>query len=211
MMFDIRDLQYGRSEIAFLSKETPPRFHSWMTTLDPQAHVEQLHLIRKNSYRPRFGVKDSFACLDLIDDGFVENFAATWIYADHVQAADTRGWIRIASVSELSLWEAAWKQGGSPSDQLQFPHAILDRSEVAIWGRRVSDGFDAGVIANVSQDCVGLSNCFGQSAYPAAASLCAELPDAQLPIVGYERGDDLIDAFDIGFLATGELRVWGRS
>ncbi len=76
--------------------------------------------------------------------------------------------------------------------------------------RRESSGFDAGVIANVSNDCVGLSNCFGQNAFPAAATLCGEVSHGELPIVGYERGDDLTTALNIGFSATGKLRIWGR-
>ena len=210
MMFDIHDLQYSRSEIAFLGIDTPPRYHSWMTTLDPEAHADHLLLIRQNAYRPKFGLKDAFNCLDLHEEGFVEHFSATWIYADTIQPANTAGWAQVTSVNDLMLWEAAWKEGGSPSDQLQFPSAILDRDDVVIWGRRESDGFDAGVVANTSKDCVGLSNCFGQGAFPAAATLCVEASHRELPIVGYERGDDLTTALDIGFSATGKLRIWGR-
>lgn len=108
------------------------------------------------------------------------------------------------------LWGAAWKEGGSPSDQRQFPNAILDRNDVVIQGRKEFNGFDAGVVANTFQDCVGLSNCFGQGAFPGAVTLCVEASHRELPIVGYERGDDLITALDIGFSATGKLRIWGR-
>jgi len=65
------------------------------------------------------------------------------------------------------------------TDKRQFPNSILERKDVAVWGRREPDSldspvrFDAGVIANISSDCVGLSNLFGQNAYPAAATLCA--------------------------------------
>ena len=210
MMFDIHGRQYCRSEIAFLGLDFPPPYHSWMTTLDPRAQADLLLLVKQNAYRPRFGIKDSFNCLNLLDEGFVELFSATWIFADTIQAADTADWTRIASIDELLLWEAAWKQS-SPSDQRQFPNAILDRSDVVIWGRRASNGFDAGVIANVSKDCVGLSNCFGHNAYPAAATLCAEVSHEELPIVSYVRGEDLTVALNIGFAASGTLSVWSRS
>lgn len=209
MMFVIHGLRYRRTEIAFLGADAPPRYHSWMTTLDPKARTELLSFVEQNAYRPSFEIKDSFNCLNLADADFVERFSATWIYADTIQPVDTAGWIRVSSIKELLLWERVWNQN-SPSDQRQFPDAILDRSDLAIWGRRILDGFDAGVVANISKDCVGLSNCFGQAAYPAAASLCAEISQGELPIVGYEHGDDLTAALNIGFSVSGKLSIWGR-
>jgi hypothetical protein len=209
MMFNVHGLKYQRSEIAFLALEPPPAFHSWMTTLDPDSEIALRELISQCVDRPCFGLKDSFHCLELAPQGLVMLFSATWIWTDAVQAADTNGWHQITSVSELLSWERAWKVGGSPSDRRQFPDPILERSDVVIWGRRGNDGFDAGVIANISSDCVGLSNCFGEEVYPAAATLCAELANG-LPIVGYERGDDLGAALGSGFTATGLLRVWTR-
>jgi len=209
MMFDIHGLRYNRSEIAFLATDPPPRYHSWMTTVDSAAQGDLLQLIEQNAYRPSFVVKDSFHCLDLSSVDFVELFSAEWIFAETIQVVDTTGWIQISSINELLLWEKAWKLS-SPSDQRQFPNAILNRSDVVIWGRSESNGFNAGVVANVSKDCVGLSNCFGHEAFPAAATLCEKLSHGELPIVGYERGDDLSAALGIGFSSSGKLRVWGR-
>ncbi|MDH4061831.1 MAG: hypothetical protein OEU94_13555 [Aquincola sp.] len=207
MMCDIHRLRYDRSEIAFLALDTPPPYHSWMTTLDPTADKALLELISQNLDRPGFGLKDAFHCLELRPHGLIEYFSATWIWADTLRPASTIGWTRVTSPDDLLRWEAAWKDGGSPSDQRQFPANILDRPDVFIWGRTAAGGFDAGVVANLSSDCVGLSNCFGRDAFPAAATLCAELAQ-DLPIVGYERGDDLGAALDTGFEATGLLRVW---
>lgn len=209
MMFDVHGLRYRRSEIAFLALDTPPPYHSWMTTLDPTAQRPLLELISQHLERPGFGLKDAFHCLELRAHGLTEHFCATWIWADTLQPASTTGWTRITSANDLLRWEAAWKDGGSPSDQRQFPAAILGRPEVHIWGRNSADGFDAGAVANLSSDCVGLSNCFGRGAFPAAATLCAELAQG-LPVVGYERGDDLSVALDAGFEATGLLRIWGK-
>lgn len=209
IMFDIHGLRYRRSEIAFLGIDSPPKYYSWMTTLDPEAQDDLLLLIERNAYRPKFGVKDSFDCLNLVDVDFVERFSATWIFADIIQPTDTAGWTRISSINDLLLWEKAWKRS-SPSHQRQFPNAILDRNDVVIWGRRELNGFDAGVVSNISKNCVGLSNCFGQGAYSAAATLCAEISHGQLPIVGYEHGDDLTAALNIGFSASGKLSIWGR-
>jgi hypothetical protein len=209
MMFDVHGLRYHRSEIAFLALDTPPPHHSWMTTLDPTAQRALLELISQHLDRPGFGLKDALHCLELRAHGLTEHFSATWIWADTLQPASTTGWTRITSANDLLRWEAAWKDGGSPSDQRQLQAVILGRPEVHIWERTMADGFDAGAVANLSSDCVGLSNCFGRGAFPAAATLCAELPQG-LPVVGYERGDDLSVALDAGFAATGLLRIWGN-
>jgi len=208
MMFDVHGLRYLRSEIAFLAVDTPPAYHSWMTTLDPSANRAIHELISQNLDRPGFGLKDGFDCLELGAYGLTELFCATWIWADTVQAADTTGWNRVASAGDLLRWEAAWKDGGSPSDRRQFPSFILNRPDVVVWGRTAADGgFDAGAIANLSSDCVGLSNCFGHGAFRGAAALCAGLAPGR-PIVGYERGDDLRAALDTGFEEVGSLRIW---
>ncbi|NND70820.1 MAG: hypothetical protein HKN43_04520 [Rhodothermales bacterium] len=60
MMSDIHGLQYCRSEIAFLGIDSPPRYRSWMTTLDPEERAEQLLLIKQDTYRLGIGVKDGF-------------------------------------------------------------------------------------------------------------------------------------------------------
>jgi len=211
MMFDLHGLQYQRTEIAFVGIDSPPSYHSWMTTLDPEAKADLSDLVQQNAYRPEFGIKDAFDSLAFLDENFIELFSATWIYSEKTHAVDTAGWNQITSVNDLLLWEAAWKKGGSPTNQRQFPNEILNRDDVVIWGRKKTDGYDAGVIANISKDCIGLSNCFGQDAYPAAAALCAELSKQEIPIVGYERGDSLADALSAGFSTTGKLRVWSRS
>ena len=207
MMFDIHGLLYQRSQSVFLAIDAPPPYHSWMTTLDPASDAEHLGLVSRHVFRPGFGIKDSFHRLDLATHGLVELFSAKWIWADAVPVADTTAWKRITSPENLNQWEAAWSSNGSPSDQQQFPPAILRRPEVAIWGRVAANGFDAGVVANISPDCVGLSNCFGDEAFPAAATLCAGYGQG-LAVVGYERDDGLAAALRSDFETTGTLRVW---
>lgn len=207
MMFELHGLRYHRAENAFLAIDPPPPYHSWITTLDPAADQAHLEMISRNLVRPGFGVKDSFQRLELSACGLVELFSATWIWAGTVASASTTGWQRITSREALVSWEAAWQSSGSPSGRRQFPAAILSRPDVAIWGRRGMEGFDAGAIANRSQDCVGLSNCFGRDALPAAAALCAGF-GRELAVVGYERADGLAAALDAGFEAAGPLRVW---
>lgn len=210
MMFELHGLRFDRSDSAFLALDCPPPYHSWMTTLDPEAQAAQRELITDNKHRPEFGVKDAFDRLDFADDRFTELFAATWFYGDSIRTADTGDWQRIGTEGDLLRWEQAWKAGGSPSDVRQFPAAILARDDVAIWGRGSGDSFDAGVIGNASRECVGLSNCFGRDAWPAAATLCAGFANGR-PVVGYECADDLQALLALGFEAVGALRVWVRA
>jgi hypothetical protein len=209
MMFDIHGLEYHRSESAFCAIDSPPPYHSRMTILAPVPGAELLKLIATEAARPGFGIKDSFHRLDLGAFDLTEFFAATWIWATDLPGSDTSGWYHITSAEDLLRWEAAWKEGGSPFDGRQFPDAILGRSDVAIWGRESEDGFDAGAVANLSTDCVGMSNVFGSDAIPAAATLCAEFGSG-LPVVGYERGDALVAAVSVGFETVGQLRICGR-
>jgi hypothetical protein len=70
----------------------------------------------------------------------------------------------------------------------------------------------AGAIANRTGDVVGVSNVF---AHPDAerswAGCLITIINAfpGLPLVGYERGDELEIAERLGFTAVGPLRVWG--
>jgi len=203
MMWDLRDLRYVRDAQGFRAIDPPPPYHGWATAV-PGAPVEAL--IAPLLGKPSFAVKDGSGQCDLAGLGLVQMFAAQWLWHDKPADADTSGWEQITSATALQAWEAAWKDS-SPSQQRQFPDAILDRSEVRLWGRRQGDEFDAGVIANLSDDCVGLSNSFGTDARGAATSLCAQFGQGR-PLVGYERGDDFDEAIAQGWTATGPLAVW---
>ena len=208
-MFDVHDLRYERSTAAFRAIDTPPPYFSWMTILEPVPSQVLLDLVTKEASRSEFGLKDSFHTLDLESLGLTELFTATWIWASETPGVDSLGWHRVTSIEDLSTWEQAWKDGGSPSDQRQFPDSVLDRQDLAFWGRASGSGFDAGAVANLSLDCVGMSNVFGSNAMPAAAMLCAGFGPG-LPVVGYEHGDGLAEALEVGFEPVGHLRVCGK-
>lgn len=207
MMFDIHRLRYDRSDLRFAAIDVPPPYHSGMVVLAPGRSAEMAELIPTRAEQARFGIKDSFCELDFAELDLAELFAASWIWCDEPPDVDVSGWETIDSPEKLDRWEASWKDSGSPSDQRQFPNPILDRQDVALFGRPSGGGYDAGVIANRSATCVGLSNAFGPAdGFPAAAALCGRFGDG-LPIVGYERGEDLDTALAAGFVITGGLRI----
>jgi len=205
MMFDIHGLRYERTPDAFQAIDKPPAYHSSMTLLAPRIGKETLALVAEQARRSDFGIKDSFCHLDLAEMGLAELFSASWIWCESPLHAATDHWIRIESEQDLAVWEVAWTDA-SPARHRQFPAAILDRSDVAVFGRVATSGFDAGAIGNISPDCVGMSNVFGETAMAPAAALVAEFGFG-VPVVGYERGDDLAAALNIGFEAAGQLRV----
>ncbi len=204
MMWDIRDLRYARDAFGFRAIDPPPPYHGWVTLASPNAPVP--NIVAPFAGLEGFGVKDAFAAHDLSGFGLVKLFEASWLWHPPQADADTSGWEKIETPFALEAWERAWRDT-SPSNERQFPDAILDRDDVAIWGRKANGGYDAGAIGNLSKDCVGLSNCFGMQARPAATALCAGF-GAGLPVVGFESDDDLTEALTQGWQATGPLAVW---
>jgi hypothetical protein len=87
-----------------------------------------------------------------------------------------------------------------------FRPALLDDADISFLA-----GPSGAVIANVTGPVVGLSNLVAtgeadQAWADAVRSVAAWHP--ALPMVGYERGDDLAAAHRAGFASTGPLRVW---
>jgi hypothetical protein len=180
--------------------------------LRQQAAIESL----KADLPDGFSIKDSFASLSLAAAGFRTLFEAEWFWrepTDDVRAAKQPGWIRIESGSDLLRWEAAWSAAGSPSQSRVFLPALLDAVGVAFFGVERGGAFVAGCIANISRDdVVGFSNFFASASHrdrlrAGAVAMVAGFATG-LPIVGYDRGEDLTAMLTLGFRSVGALRVW---
>ena len=204
-MFEAHGLGFERTDVAFRALDRTPAYHSALTIQSSEAGADIEGLVESMSTRDGFTVKDSFRALDLERLSLVPFIEASWIHRERPGAKAVDGWQRVTDDTELRRWEEAWSEG-SPVAVEQFPPAILRRRDVALFGRTVDGRYDAGAIANLSADCVGLSNVFGAGALEAAADLCADFGDG-LPVVGYERGDSLREALSIGFDDVGRLRV----
>ena len=204
VMWDLHGLQYFRDAFGFRSADTPPPYHGWVTLAAVDAPVP--NIVAPFAGTPGFSVKDAFGAHDLSGFSLVRLFEATWVWHAPDAISETVGWEQITTSAALRVWEKAWSDT-SPTAQRQFPDPILDRTDVQVWGRKAATGYDGGFIANQSKDCIGLSNCFGLDARPAATALCAQFGQGK-PMVGYERGDDLAEALASGWQATGPLTVW---
>lgn len=199
-----------------------PRFYPHAVTLTPGGAAEQLaHVAGLAVARASFAVKDSFAALDLRPLGCDVLFEATWLARPAgapPPAATGDRWTTVGDAGELACWEAAW--AGLPTGQSVpdaeriFPSALLAEPGVRFLAGRRGGAIVAVAVANETGSVTGLSNVFtpaGDAAdcWAGAVALAGRLFPGR-PLVGYERGDDLIAARGVGFRPIGELRVWAR-
>jgi len=192
-----------------------------LTAQHAATQLERLRQLDGAGLAEGWAVKDSFALLDLTPLGYQPLFEATWIYraATHSQISDPLPnvrWRKVLNVVELEAWENAWR--GAPVDESAeqpsrlFLPALLADPEVAFLAAYEQERLVAGAIANRTGAVVGLSNLFVPTENSprwwasCVAAVSALFPD--LPLVGYERGDDLNFAQSAGFSALAPLRIW---
>ncbi|MBX5162100.1 hypothetical protein HJB86_04425 [Rhizobium sp. NZLR3b] len=215
-IFRAHGLPDQRTSAFWSSDAIAPPYYSNMTTLDRDATQEQLIEIDRLTDRlgRRPGIKDGFSKLDLNNNGFRLLFSASWIWAEPHKSSSSapQGWVRVREAAALDRWERSWKESGSPTDANVFTPALLSDPDMHIYGRLAGDGFDAGCIANRSPQVVGISNIFSLAGTPQAfqdaISLATIAFAADLPLVGYDRGEVLDEMKKLGFKPVGQLRIW---
>jgi hypothetical protein len=161
-----------------------------------------------------YGVKDSFARLDLAAAGLAPLFDAEWIsflQAPEEPAEDGPRWDPVTDPAELARWEAAWAGGEATG---LFRPALLADPRCTVLACRREGAVVGGAIAYAAARVTGISNVF-KSGLPAGAlwasavrAVAALRPG--LPVVGYEHGADLAAARQAGCRVLGPLRVWAR-
>jgi hypothetical protein len=205
----------------WLNRHPVPRFYPNAGTLaEPSEH--QLDLIGElmSARLPRgWAIKDSFYMLDLASRGFQRLFAAEWIYlpsskVKQLAAAEkAMRWEVVRSDRALTEWESAFSRsaGDDCEDKIFVPPLLEDKEIAVVAGHRDGD-IVAGAIGNRSDGVVGWSNVFAPKAEmlvraaESIATIARIFPE--LPIVGYEHGDDLRNAHALTFESIGPLRVW---
>jgi hypothetical protein len=200
----------GRFQAAFWSSpvRTPP-YYPDAVTLRPNIAVE--HLLSAIDVGEGCSVKDSFARLDLGAAAFRPLFRAEWVARQPVKGRRAAPpWSVLTTEAQLRGWEASW--GEVPGASGFFRPALLKDETIAVLAGYESDRIVAGAIANRSATVIGLSNVFDTAgdldfAWAAGATAAATLW-GDLPIVGYDSGDELDAAHDAGFESIGELVVW---
>ncbi|MEL6595830.1 MAG: hypothetical protein AAFQ47_07825 [Pseudomonadota bacterium] len=211
-VFSAHGLRYRRLAFAFVAEDTPPPYYSKLTVLSPEENANVLLELAKLATRfaGTLSLKDSFCQLGLAQNGFESLFEASWLWRAPRQVSVPRGWEKLSNAKDLLLWEECWKRNGSPTDQRMFPETLLARDDVNFFGRRANDRFIAGCIVNRSAESIGLSNVFAETpseAFFAQAADTAASVDGDLPVVGYESGDELVFAHQADFDTVGQLRI----
>ncbi|MDR9784873.1 hypothetical protein [Rhizobium redzepovicii] len=215
-IFRAHGLPDQRTSAFWTSDAVAPPYYSNMTTLDRDATEEQLIEIDRLTDRlgRRPGIKDGFSKLDLNNKGFRSLLFASWIWAEPHKSSSSapQGWVSVRDAAALGRWERSWKASGSPTDANVFTPALLSDPDMHIYGRLAGDGFDAGCIANRSPQVVGISNIFSLAdtpqAFQDAFALASITFSADLPLVGYDRGEALDEMKELGFKPVGQLRIW---
>jgi hypothetical protein len=193
-------------------KRSPPLYPD-AVTLDPAASIDAILAAIDTS--PGCSLKDSFACLNLASEGFHVLFEAQWICREaDAPSPETPAGMRRERVRDpavLRRWERAWNQPVRHTSGAVSPFAVGR-------GRRDRDG---GLLGRGDRrrrhreprrDRLSLTNVFSavgdlDAAWcGSVAAVAAHMGD--LPLVGYERADDLEAAGRYGFALLGPLRVW---
>lgn len=206
--------------------KTPQFYPNAVTLTGVEGTAAQLTAIRDlmNAHVPgEWAVKDSFCALDLAPLGFRLLFEAKWIWrpaAGARPAGDITGvrWVKVTCPAELVAWEDTWsgEQAGEesrPPARTFLPELLMD-DDIALIAAYQEQQIVAGVIANRTREVVGMSNVFVPEADAQLfrAGCLAAVMDAfpEMPIVGYEAGDELEATLALGFEALGALRIWVR-
>ncbi|MEV7419111.1 hypothetical protein [Streptomyces sp. NPDC089919] len=197
---------------AWAAPARTPLYYPDAVTLAPGADPAAL-VARIDTAAPWASVKDSFADLDLSGSGFEVLFEAQWIHrpAGPPASAPDLAWETADGPEALRAWALAWDDGAGNADLFR-PELLADRATFVLLGRSADGRVAAGAVAGRSEDVVGVSNVFASDGGPDAAwpgvlaALHRLFPD--LPVVGYEQGDDLATAVRHGFEPIGPLRIW---
>ena len=194
-------------------KRSPPLYPD-AVTVDPGASIDAILAAIDTS--PGCSLKDSFASLDLASEGFHVLFEAQWICreagAPSPEAPAGMRWERVRDPAVLHRWERAWNQYDFDIPPGLFHPSLLDEDAVMIMAGYRDEAIVAGAIANRSATVASVTNVFSadddlDAAWcGSVAAVAAHVGD--LPLVGYERGDDLEAARRYGFAPLGPLRVW---
>jgi len=199
----------------WVNAETVPRFYPNVVSLttgesDIDEQRQIVEMLLKSHLPGRWAVKDSFKTLDIARLGFDVLFEANWIRKVEPKAptpgsAPPRSH---AAVSGLS-WERA-KPGGEG-----FPASLFSDDNFAMFSGRRDGAVTAGGTLYRSDGVVGISNVTADVDEAPAVwrdlAMLAAVTFPNLPIVGYESGDELKAARRAGFEVGDPLRIWVKS
>ncbi len=197
----------GDARLWWSARRTPDLFPD-AVTLVPDLSV--LDVLGRINDSPGASVKDSFATLDLTDQGWTVLFDATWVARPPRTGVDDEVASTFAIVHErfpFAAWCRAW---GGPADVL--PTGLRRVPGVTVLGREGDTGVRRRCDRALHRDrrhCASPA-CGTPSARGPTSPTRSSHRHPEAWIVGYERGAGLDAALAAGFTAVGPLRVWHR-
>lgn len=207
----------------WLNRHGVPRYYPDLVTLTGvegvPAQTKALATLLQQSLRRSRSVKDSFNCLDLQAFGFKPLFSAKWLWAAALgtlgrEAAEEIHWMQITDDADLVRWEQAWCPPAERGNPRTFRPSLLSRPDIQFICGFVDGVPVGGGILTAAAGVTGLSNLFAsQVAFEVVLQGLVKLAATSfpgLPLVGYESGNDLAAAHQVGFRTIGQLRVWIR-
>ena len=199
----------------WVNAETVPRFYPNVVSLttgpaDIDEQRQIVNMLLKSNLPGRWSVKDSFRTLDIARLGFDVLFEASWIrLLPSGPDATPAGFPKAAALVSGLSWERA-KPGGDA-----FPASLFSDENFAMFSGRRDGAVVAGGTLYRADGVVGISNVVADvDEAPAVWRDLAVLAAAtfpQLPLVGYESGDELKAARRAGFEEGDPLRIWVKS
>ena len=201
------NIEAHRTAHAWWSTQPVPAYHSNLVAAGtlPASTIAAIDAAIIGAW----SIKDAHAKYDLQPLGFEVLFDATWIARPPEPAplhSSDSPVTRVEDAATLSRWIDAWDE--TPPGQTVFQPALLANPNVHFVYVEGPQGILGGLCLNESPHTVGITNTFGSAQ---TLDLCIAYAAQSFPgkaLVGYERGDDLEQMLQRGFVALGELRVW---
>lgn len=199
----------------WVNAEPVPRFYPNVVSLttgaaDIDEQRQIVDMLLKSNLPGRWAVKDSFKTLDIARRGFDVLFEASWIRLPSSRPDSTvAGFPRSGALVSGLSWERA-KPGGEA-----FPAALFSDDNFAMFSGSRNGSVVAGGTLYRADGVVGISNVAADvdeapAVWRDLAILAAStFPD--MPLVGYESGDELKAAHKAGFEIGDPLRIWVKS
>ena len=197
----------------WVNAEPVPRFYPNVVSLttgaaDIDEQRQIVDMLLKSNLPGRWAVKDSFRTLDLARLGFDVLFEANWIRL-LPSKPEGIGFPRSGALVSGLSWERAMPGGEA------FPAALFSDENFAMFSGSRNGSIVAGGTLYNADGVVGISNVVADvdeapAVWRDLAILAGSIfPD--MPLVGYESGDELKAAHKAGFELGDPLRIWVKS
>lgn len=218
-VFKAQNLNWRRNDsICYCLEKTPPFYSNLVTVSDdwrPDEIFRRIDAKFAAENWDEWGIKDSFAVLDLTEFGFKKLFDAEWIYlkAENFKPLEIAGELKykvIENDRELSNWKIIWDADEKIGNEIFYPQ-MLENPDVFFVAGFEEEKQVSGCLVNKTADVLGVSNFFAPSEKPhywseTVAYIFDKMGAAD--IVGYERSEIVEELKKIGFEAEGDLTVW---